>query len=140
MINQKLVLLPMLVVVLLTFIGLLRMFVLRAAAAKVVDPAFYRTYTGGSEPEAAHVAARHWNNLFELPTLFYAACLTAFLLGAVTTFTLVCAWGFVAGRVVQSAVHLTSNIVPLRGAAFVLGALFLFALWGQLALAVLAAT
>src|SRR6185295_18351584 len=133
----KLILVPVLVVVALSYVAFVRLLVARAAAAKVVDPAFYRTYTGASEPEPAHISARHWNNLFELPTLFYAACLTAFMLGAVSTWTLVCAWGFVAGRLVQSAVHLTSNTVAARGGAFVVSALFLLAIWIKLALAIL---
>jgi hypothetical protein len=137
MINQKLVLVPMLVVVALTFVGFLRLLAMRAAAAKVMDPAFYRTYLGAAEPEPAHIAARHWNNLFELPTVYYAACLTAFMLGAVSTGVLICAWGFAVGRVVQSAVHLTSNVPGARGGAFVIAALFLLALWVQLGVVIL---
>lgn len=140
MINQKLIFLPLLVVVALTFIAFVRMIVARGAAMKVVDPNYYRTYSGGTEPEPALVSARHWNNLFELPTVFYAACLTAFVLGAVSQWVLVCAWGFVAGRLVQSAVHLTANVPAVRGIAFMISALFLLALWIKLALVILAAT
>ena len=135
---DKQILVPMLVLVALTFIAFVRLAMMRAKAAKVVDPAYYLTYRDGREPDEAHIAARHWGNLFELPVVFYAGCLTAFVLHAVSTGVLVCAWAFVAARLVQSAVHLTANAVMARGMSFILGALFLFGMWAQLAMAILA--
>jgi hypothetical protein len=130
---------PMLVVVALTFVAFVRMAAARGAAVKAgQDPAFYRAHLGTPEPEAATAAVRHWDNLFELPTLFYAACLTAFVLNAVTGWVLVFAWGWVVARIVQSAVHMTYNNPSHRGAGFILGVLFLLALWVDLALAVFA--
>ncbi len=70
--------------------------------------------------------------------LFYAACLTAFVLGGVGTWTLVFAWGYVAARLLQSAIHLTYNNPAHRGGAFVLGVLFSLALWVNVGLAVCA--
>src|SRR5690606_30194593 len=105
--NQVAIFVPMLVVVALTFVGFVKMAAARGAAVKGGhDPAYYRAHLGTPEPEATVAAVRHYGNLFELPTLFYAACLTAFVLGAVTTWVLVFAWGYVAARVVQSAVHM----------------------------------
>jgi hypothetical protein len=74
-----------------------------------------------------------------LPTLFYAACLAAFVLAAVGMWTLIFAWGFAACRAAQSLVHMTSNSPGPRGVAFSLGAVFMLALWINIALAVLAA-
>ncbi|HET9628049.1 MAG TPA: MAPEG family protein [Novosphingobium sp.] len=139
MIDQKLVLAPMLVVVGVTFVGFVRLLVARAAASKEIDVSYYSTYRDGREPEPAWLAARHWSNLFELPTVFYAACLTAYVTGAVTPAALACAWGFAIGRVGQSLVHLTTNRLYLRGLAFILSVLFLFGLWVQLAIAILGA-
>ena len=90
------------------------------------------------EPEAAAVTARHYNNMFEMPVLFYAACLTAFVLGAASVWTLALAWGYVAGRLIQSAVHLTYNNPMHRGTGFLLGVLCLLALWINLALVIFA--
>jgi hypothetical protein len=112
--------------------------VARGGAAKAVPPSFYRAHQGGQEPESAVVAVRHYGNLFELPTLFYAACITAFLLGAVSTWVLVFAWGYVVFRLVQSAIHLTYNNPAHRGGAFVLGVVFVLALWVKLALVICA--
>lgn len=136
--NPTLILLPMLAVVALTFVAFVRMAVARGAAAKAVSADYYRAHIGEPEPEAARAAARHWDNLFELPTLFYAACITAFTIGAVGWWTLVFAWGFVAARVVQSLVHMTYNTPAHRGIAFVLGVLFALALWINLGGSILA--
>jgi hypothetical protein len=136
--NQSLIFLPMLVVVALTLVGFLRLASARMAAIKGgQDPAYYRAHLGGSEPEAAAAGARHWANLFELPTLFYAGCLSAFVLGGVTGWTLAFAWGYAAARVVQSLVHMTYNNVRQRALAFLVGVILIFALWANVAVSVI---
>lgn len=138
-VNPISIFLPMLVVVALTFVGFVRMAAARGAAVKGgQDPDYYRAQLGPPEPEVTVAAVRHYGNLFELPTLFYAACLTAYVLDAVSAWTLVFAWGYVAARLVQSAVHMTYNNPSHRGIAFVLGVLLMLALWITLALAILA--
>lgn len=136
--NPVTILLPTLVVAALTFFAFIRMAAARGAAAKTMDPNFYRAQQGGAEPEAAVVAVRHYGNLLELPTLFYPACIALFALNAVSGWALVWAWGYVAARLVQSAVHLSYNNPAHRGLFFVLGLLFVLALWITLALAVFA--
>lgn len=138
--NQLTIFVPMLVVVALTFVAFIRMATGRGAAMKAgQDPKFYRAHQGAPEPEATVVAVRHYGNMFELPTLFYAACITAYVLNAVGTWALVFAWGYVVCRLAQSAVHLTYNNPAHRGGAFVLSVLFLLALWVNLALLICAA-
>lgn len=135
--NQAAIFVPMLVVVALTFVAFVRMAAARGAAVKAgQDPNFYRAHLGTPEPEFATAAVRHYGNLFELPTLFYAGCLTAFLLGAVSGWLLVFAWGYVVARLIQSAVHMTYNNPSHRGGGFVLGAVFMAALWIDLAIAI----
>jgi hypothetical protein len=137
--NQATVFVPMMVVVALTFVAFIRMAMARGKAVKEgQDPAFYRAHLGTPEPEYATAAVRHYGNLFELPTLFYAACLTAFVLGAVNLWVLVFAWGYTAARIVQSAVHMTYNNPSHRGGGFILGMLFMLALWVNLGMAVCA--
>lgn len=136
--NQATIFLPMLVIVALTFVAFIRMAAARGAVAKQMDPGFYRAHLGGHEPEVAVVAVRHYHNLLELPTLVYAACLTAFALGAVGAWTLVFAWGYALARVLQSAIHMSYNNPAHRGGAFVLGVVFCLALWINVGMAVLA--
>jgi hypothetical protein len=131
--------LPLLAMVALTFVGFVRMSSARLAAIKGgQDPNYYKAHLGRPEPEFAIAAVRHYNNLFEMPTLLYAACLTAFVLNAVTIWTLLFAWGYIAGRVVQSLVHLIYNNPAHRGVSFSVSILFLGALWVDIAWAVIA--
>ena len=135
--NPASILVPMLAIVLLTFIGFIRMAMMRGAAVKAGhDPNYYKAHLGTPEPEATVAAVRHYGNLFELPTLFYAACLTAFVLPAVSLWTLIFAWAYVAARYVQSLIHLTSNNTSQRGGAFVLGVVCMIALWVDIGLAI----
>lgn len=124
------ILLPMLLIVALTFVAFVKMAIERAAAVKGgQNPEFYKVYLGDPEPEKTRAAVRHWDNLFELPTVFYAGCITAFVLGAVSSWTLAFAWVFAVGRLLQSVIHMTYNSPNHRGGAFTLSVLGLLALW-----------
>ena len=137
-VNQTYIFVPMLLVVVLTFIAFFRMGAARGAAMKTMDATYYRAHLGGSEPEFAVVAVRHYGNLFEMPTLFYAACITAFVLGAVGIWTVAFAWAYALLRLVQSAVHATYNNPAHRGIAFVLSGLSMIALWVNVGISVFA--
>lgn len=135
--NPVAILVPMLVVVALTFFAFLRLGMARTAAMKDGVPIdFYRAHIGKGEPETATVSVRHYGNLFEMPVLFYAGCLTAVVLGAASVWLLTLAWAYVAGRLIQSTVHLTYNNPMHRGAGFMLGTISLFALWINLAIVI----
>jgi hypothetical protein len=139
-INQAAIFLPVLAIVALTLIAFIRMAVARGSAAKekAGEPHYYRAYLGAPEPEYAVVAVRHYTNLFELPVLFYTGCISAFVLGAVSPWSLAWAWCYVLARASQSAVHLTYNNPAHRGLAFVVGWVFILALWIDVAWAVIA--
>ena len=129
--------LPVLLVVAVTFIGFVKMAIERAKAVKGgQNPEFYKVYLGDPEPEKTRAAVRHWDNLFELPTVFYAGCLSAYAIGAVSTTVLVCAWIFAVGRTVQSLIHITYNSPNHRGGAFTLSFLGLMAMWAALAMTI----
>jgi hypothetical protein len=135
--NPVSIFVPMLVIVALTFVAFVRMAAGRGAAVKGGHPAeYYKAHLGAPEPEATVVGVRHYANMFELPVLFYAACLTAFVTGSVGLWTLVFAWAYAVARLMQSAAHLTSNNPNVRGGAFVLGVLFMLALWVNVGIAV----
>ena len=65
-------------------------------------------------------------NLFELPTIFYAAALYLYVADRVDMAYLSAAWIFVGFRLLHSLVHCTVNIVILRFWLYCVGAL---ALW-----------
>ncbi len=71
--------LPMAVMVLLSFVVLISMFRARVAAVKRGDvtTGYFKNYQGQTEPEEARKRSRHYKNLFESPVAFYAVCLAA---------------------------------------------------------------
>lgn len=80
----------------------------------------------------------NFQNLFELPVIFYAACLMAYLLQDVSDLSLMLAWSFVGMRIVHSVIHVTYNRVTHRSFAYLIGGLLLLALVLRLATQVFA--
>jgi hypothetical protein len=68
-------------------------------------------------------------NLLELPMLFYIVCLILYVTGGASSNAIAIARAFVALRVVHSAIHLTSNRVLHRLAAFTAANVALVFLW-----------
>ena len=87
-------------------------------------------------PERVNYASYNFQNLFELPVVFYALCLLLYVTDSVSRTDVVLAWTFVIARIVHSAVHVTFNDVRLRFSAYFVGAL---ALWAMFASAVMSA-
>ena len=79
-------------------------------------------------PPEVHRAAYNFRNLFELPVVFYALCLYLYVTGTVDALYLAGAWAFVGLRTVHSLIHCTANIVILRFASYMTGALVLWAM------------
>ena len=80
------------------------------------------------------MASDNFRNLLELPVLFYAALVFAYLGGQFGADVLALAWSFVGLRVVHSVIHCIGNRVVPRFLVFIAGAVVLFALWVRLAL------
>ncbi|MFN3751480.1 MAG: MAPEG family protein [Thiobacillus sp.] len=78
-------------------------------------------------------AADNLSNLFELPVLFYVLCLALAATGLSTPGYSAAAWGFVVLRAVHSLIHVTYNRVIHRFIAWMLGAAWLFGMWGAFA-------
>jgi hypothetical protein len=118
----------------LTFLVAIRLLSLRAAAVKKgkVRMSYFRAMQGEAPPEKAAAAGRAFNNLFEVPPLFYVACVAVIALGKVDSGFVFLAWAFVVCRVLQGAIHLSYNNVTHRLAAYMTGWLFLLGFWGRL--------
>ena len=129
---------PMFAMVLLTALILVILFRSRVRAVREnqVTAKYFRLYQGEVEPEAIAKPARHFSNLFEAPTLFYAACLTAMVTAQNGTTIVVLAWAYVAARVVHAYIHLGSNRLRLRIRAYFASWLVLLAIWVMLVLGV----
>jgi hypothetical protein len=129
---------PMLAMVLLTFVVLIVLFRSRVRMVREghAPVSYFRLFQGSQEPEYAAKPARHLANLFEAPTLFYAGCLAAMVVGAHGTTAVLLAWGYVAARVAHAVIHLGANRVRHRLRAYFVSWLLLLALWIQVAVTV----
>jgi hypothetical protein len=122
---------PMLALVLLTFGVLVVLFRSRVRMIRegLAPVSYFRVFQGSLEPEFAAKPARHFTNLFESPTLFFVACLTAMVTGVAGTVVLVLAWSYVAMRCVHAYIHLGGNRVRHRMRAYFTSWLLLLAMW-----------
>ena len=123
---------PMLAMVVLTTVVLVIMFVARVKAVKAgkVPMDYFRTYSLAVDiPAAALQAQNHFKNLFEIPVLFYAGCLTAMVVPVSGSAVLVFAWVFVIARILHAFVHLGSNRIKLRMRCYAISWLALLGLW-----------
>jgi hypothetical protein len=84
-------------------------------------------------------AADNFRNLFEMPVLFYAALVVAYVAKLAHPGLVALAWAYVATRVVHSAIHCTSNRVKYRFLAFVTSFWLLAAMWAWIAWGLLVA-
>ena len=93
---------------------------------------FYRTYDEGEEPADMRVITRNFINLFEMPMLFYVVVLMAYVSHQVSCWIVGLAWAYVALRYLHSGIHITSNNVALRLAAYAGSGLILLVTWATL--------
>jgi hypothetical protein len=101
----------------------------RAVKEGLVTTAYFRIYQGEREPELAAKASRHFSNLFEAPTLFYAASLTAMITHDASIWLLVLAWLYVVARVIHACIHMGRNRLRHRIRAYFAGWLILLGMW-----------
>ena len=126
---------PMAAMVLLTALVLVVMVLGRFSAVKrgEVDSRFYKTFQGDEgEPRLAAQRSRHFVNLFESPVLFYAACITAMVIGRGTGMIVWLAWAYVACRVGHALVHMGSNKIFPRMTIYGASWVVLLLMWGML--------
>jgi hypothetical protein len=124
------VLLPLFLEVILTFVLLFWLAPLRG-----------RDFSEGvARPENVALREPNWSkrslqvsysysNQFELPVLFYVLTILAWVTRHADLVFVVLAWIFVIFRYLQAYVHVTSNLVRLRGAFFGVSALVLAVMW-----------
>jgi hypothetical protein len=134
------ILLPAFVQVLLIFILLALMARSRLAALKSgLKPGHVAMNTEAFPPKARQYANAYANQ-FEMPVLFFVAVVLAIVVRQAGTAFVVIEWLFVAARIGQAFVHVTSNNLSLRGPLFMASALFALVLWILIASGVLLGT
>lgn len=103
----------------------------RAVKSGEIDFRYFKAYQG-EIPERLVVVGRHFDNQFQLPVLFYVACLAHMNVGVTNTITLVLAVLFVVARLAHTYVHLGHNKPLVRAKVYFVGWLINMLLWFQL--------
>jgi len=104
---------------------------MRFAAVKRGDlkPQYFAINRGGEVPEYLAKVNNNYNNLLELPILFYLVAVLLFVTDRVEPAQVLLAWVFVMSRYVHSYIHTTCNNIRQRMRMFMLGVISLIAMW-----------
>jgi len=132
------ILLPVFVQVALTFVLLMRLGsgrlrTLSAGNTKVRDIALGES----NWPADVTQVGNCFNNQFQLPMLFYVLVVLALVLHKADLLFVIMSWIFVISRVVHAGVHITSNNVNQRFAAYTVGMVVLLLMWAIFAVRIL---
>jgi hypothetical protein len=124
------ILLPLFVEVILTFLLLFTLAPMRtrdfgSGAVRPQDVALREPKWPARTTQFANAYA----NQFELPVLFYVLTILEYVTHLAGVAFVVLAWIFVIFRILQAFIHVTSNIVRLRGALFAASAVVLAIMW-----------
>ncbi len=127
---------PVVVLVALTGLMLLITAVVRNLAVFHGDASvrYYRDYITEAPDERIERPARTFNNLFQVPMLFYVACALMIATDQIDRTQVVLAWLYVAARVAHAIVYIAVNRVPYRFAVYMASCIILGVLWTRFAL------
>jgi len=125
---------PVLAQVFLTLVIYLTVSARRVGAIKAgkAKPSDFRVPS--IEPDPSATAVRNLSSQFELPVLFFAACLSLFVTGGAGMAAVFVAWAFVLARAAHAFVHVTSNRIRIRRPLFILSLLINLVQWLLLAI------
>ncbi len=129
---------PMLAMFVLTAIVWLLMVVFRFGAVLkgAASIKYFRDYKTEPPDEWIERAARTFNNLMQVPALFYVTALLMMIIPWVDRAQINLAWIFVATRLLHTIIYIGLNSVPIRFAAWAVGCITLAVMWMRFALSV----
>ena len=123
---NNLILQPVLLMCLLSFVMMVWMYATRIPASKEIEKKgidlqdlSHPSKLGGVFPSKVERVADNYNHLFEQPTVFYATVFVIWALNATDNFYLSCAWIYFIIRVIHSIFQATINSVWVRFSLFV---------------------
>ena len=105
--------------------GCARFAAARAGEVKIQDIALGQR----AWPARVQQASNTFQNQFELPVLFYVLTVLAIITRHADLFFVLMAWVFVVLRIFHAYVHLTSNVLQIRGPLFSAGLVVLSIMW-----------
>ena len=124
------VLLPVFLQVALTFALLLRLGTARKASVEAGQTKVRDIALGESNwpPEITQVG-NCFNNQFQLPVLFYVLVVLVLFTHKADLLFVILSWVFVVSRFVHAGIHITSNRILHRFAAYSVGTFVLLLMW-----------
>lgn len=131
--SQTAIFWPMIAQVALVYAIYVLMFIRRKSAVRAGRAKVSQFRENRDEPVESLFVRNNLVNQFELPVLFFAACLSLHAVGAAGTAAVILAWLFVASRAIHAWIHVTSNRIRYRQPAFTLGLLIVAIMWVLLA-------
>jgi len=124
------ILAPLFVQVLLTFAVMIGMMVFRTRSLQSGETRYQDiAMREPNWPRQAALFGNSFSNQFELPLLFYVLTILAMMTKHADLLFVLLSWVFVAFRVLQAFVHVSSNNVPFRGGYYGIAALVLLIMW-----------
>jgi hypothetical protein len=136
--SAQMVLLPVFVLIGLTFAVLFMMATARTTTLKAGQTRFKDIALGQPNwPARTQQIGNCFRNQFELPVLFYVLIALALPLRHADLVIVLLSWVFVITRFVHAGIFVTSNNVGQRGMAWFAGVLVVFAMWLYFALRIL---
>jgi len=129
--NNLVLVYPMAALAALTFIMLTLMLILRVKAvrSRKISPGYFKLNEGEKEPEGLNAVTQAYNNLLELPVLFYTVCGIAIYIDKNIDYFLFVAWVYVALRYIHAFILSTYNHILHRLYVFSLSCVALIAMW-----------
>lgn len=127
---------PMLALFALTSAVWLAMVLIRNGAVifRRASVKYYRDYKSDAPDEWIERPARTFNNLMQVPTLFYVISILMMLEPHIDISQIRLAWMFVATRALHAIVYICFNYVPVRFAIYAVSCIVLGVIWARYAL------
>ena len=131
--------LPLLGMFALTSVVWLLMVIFRNAAVLfgAASIEYFRDYKTSLPRDWVERPTRAFNNLMQVPALFYVASLLSMQLHTVDRAEISLAWLFLITRTLHSIIFIAFNYVPLRFAFYALSCIVVATMWGRIAFEVL---
>lgn len=127
--NPDLIFWPMIILALYTlglYVPMSRARVSAVKSGKVKASAFK---LNEGEPEESRRINNAIANQYQVPILFYAVCLAAYVSGNAGSLMIVLAWAFTLAKIAHSLIHVTTNKLRHRRPMFMLAYFILILMW-----------
>lgn len=122
---------PITALVVLTGVIWVMMVVVRNATVirGITNMDYYRDYSVFAPPEWVERPARTFNNLLQVPVLFYLVCVLMLVTKRFDQAQLMLAWAYVAVRVLHATILIGWNYVPYRFGSWLASCITLCIIW-----------